>query len=216
MSPNLEKPVPVLSKPNVERLVDLVHKTKPQLVVEYGSGSSTLFFIKVLNDIGGARFVSEENVSNWFDFIGGFITKSFGGQLSRFIWKSTKYREFYKGGETPYTAIIDGGSRYSRWKEIVMAGPFWRLVSESGSRLSLNRHAANLIMLILNVLTFLIRIVGFFRHHDSILEADCKNVKLTYILLSPGMKDQFGESPFRAEYANAWKPYYTTHNLYYL
>jgi hypothetical protein len=44
MSPNLEKPVPVLSKRNVERLVDIIHDTKPQLVVEFGSGASALFF----------------------------------------------------------------------------------------------------------------------------------------------------------------------------
>jgi hypothetical protein len=88
-----------------------------------------------------------------------------------------------------------------------MAGPFWRLAPESGFRLSLSRYAANLIMPVLNIITFATRVFVFFRHFDATFIADCKNVKVTYLLSSPGMKDQFGESSFRKKYANAWKPY---------
>ncbi len=54
------------------------------------------FFVNVLNDIGAAGFVPVENVRDWFEFISGFIAKSFSGRLSKSIWNSTRYREFYK------------------------------------------------------------------------------------------------------------------------
>ena len=207
MNLSLETAVPVLSKRNVKKIVETIHSIKPSLLVEFGSGASTLYFIKVLNELSGSRFVSIENTPEWFEIIAGQLSKSFGVVIARSKWKNERYNKFYSGGGIPYTNIVDGASRYTRWKRIIMAGPFWRFVPSSGSRLSLNNAVAFLLMPVVNFLTHAFRLFGLFRHYDAVLETVCGNVKFNYLLLSPGIKDQFGESPFMKEHANAWKPY---------
>lgn len=53
--------VPVLSDLNVERIVEALEGTTPSLLVEYGSGASTVFFINKLKARKKLKMVSVEN-----------------------------------------------------------------------------------------------------------------------------------------------------------
>jgi hypothetical protein len=108
MNLSLETAVPVLSKRNVKKIVETIHSIKPSLLVEFGSGASTLYFIKVLNELSGSRFVSIENTPEWFEIIAGQLSKSFGVVIARSKWKNERYNKFYSGGG-------DSLHKYCRW-----------------------------------------------------------------------------------------------------
>lgn len=201
--------VPSLSGRNVDLIAAEIGR-KPSMIVEYGSGGSTLFFIKQLVGTYKVKFVSIENTSEWFCRVAKELQKLLGGgKVVKNYWPLSKYKSFLQGGFAPFTRIIDGYSRYASWAAIMKAGPFWRFEPASNSRFALNKNANVVMRPIFGQLTNLFRRLGLFRHYDACLNISENNVDLHYLLLSPGIKDQFGESPFRDDYADAWQAYLT-------
>ena len=57
--------VPVLSEKNVLFICDILENNEIDLIIEYGSGASTIFFVEKVKNTA-CKFVSVENKRNWF------------------------------------------------------------------------------------------------------------------------------------------------------
>jgi hypothetical protein len=79
-------------------------------------------------------------------------------------------------------------------------GPFFRFEIDSGSRL---QGKLGIFKPIFKLLNRLIRMHPKFANENSFWKTEIGNCKFFYELVSPGMKDQFGESPNRDEYIQA-------------
>ena len=154
-------------------------------------------------------FISLENTRSWFEKNKTQIRSSFSlnNQSERIsLWSRSDYNTFYKSALNPWTPIIDGSSRYNRWKRYMEVGPFYRFEKDSNSRFN-NIIPPKIYSLFR---PFIVSLVGGLRNfgilcHKRIEWIASISNKLTfkYYLVEPSMKDQFGESPNRDEYLNA-------------
>jgi hypothetical protein len=204
--------IPVLSKKNVDLINQLLEKDQPDLIVEFGSGGSTLFYLDFLNSKSiKTKFISVENTDYWFSSITDKVEEKYGkGRLTTERWSMQKYNEFFAGPKKPFTPIIEGTSRYDRWRRFRKLGPFYRLESSSGSKIAslLPKGAFNLVEPVIARFVKIARLTGLMRDYDARFELNCGNVDFIYLLRGPAIKDQFGESPFRDSYSDAWNEYF--------
>ncbi len=199
-------PVPFLSKKNVKFIENIINEKKIDFVTEYGSGNSTIYFIKNLK-IRKIKFVSIENDKFWFYENIKSITKIFNPNnvnLKKKFWTSKDYKMFYKTDRKPFTEIIDGKSRIKKIKNRLSLGPFYRFEKNSNSK-----FAGKLFIFYPIIKPLLILINSFlqklnkFNNEKSEWNCQIEKLDFKYNLVSPTMKDQFGESPNIDDYVNA-------------
>ena len=121
-------PVPILSKKNVNFIEKIINEKNIDIIIEYGSGSSTLYFIKNFKK-KKINFRSVENNKIWFYDKIKNISKIFAPKnyfLSKSYWNRKDYKNFYETSTQPFTKIINGKSRIKKIKDYVRLGPFYR------------------------------------------------------------------------------------------
>ena len=200
------KHIPTLSKKNVEFVNYIIEKENIDLLIEYGSGNSTLFFLNKLKT-KNLKFISIENTKFWFYENIKTIKKIFNpknSQLNRRYWTSDDYKGFLNTKTLPFTKIIDGRSKIEIWKRYMKLGPFYRFEKDSKSRL-----AGKLFFLLpffkpfFHILNNLLIKLNKFKNEKSEWKCNVENIYFNYKLISPSIKDQFGESPNINEYVDA-------------
>ena len=199
-------PVPILSKKNVRVIEKIINEKNIDFIIEYGSGYSTMYFIKNLKR-KKIKFISVENTKFWFYENMRIISKDFNTKncvLHKSYWSSKDYEKFYKTSTKPFTEIINGKSRIEKIKKIVKLGPFYRFEKDGNSKLS-GKLSIFLPMIkpIFILINSLLQKVNFFNNEKSEWKCQIDELDFTYKLISPSFKDQFGESPNKDEYANA-------------
>ena len=195
----LNFPIPYLSKKNVKFIENIILKERINLIIEYGSGTSTLYFIEKFKD-EKISFTSVENSKSWFYKNIKYLSiknKIISSDLRIKYWGEDEYLNFFKSPNKPYTPIIKGKIRLEKWERVMKLGPFFRFESDSGSRLSGKLTKFKKIFFVIN--NFL-RILPYFRYERTTWFCKLNRIKFNYELVSPGMKDQFGVSPNRYEY----------------
>lgn len=198
----IKQPVPVLSKKNVEFINRLITANNIDLIIEFGSGNSTIYFINKLQDTK-ITLLSVENTKYWFYRNISTITKKFKlvfTNINRKFWEATDYKKFYDNLHPPYTPIIKGRSRVEKWKRAMDMGPFFRFEKDSGSKFAGNFLSFRSYFILINKI---LRLLPRFRNERSTYQCKVNQLKFIYELVSPSMKDQFGESPNRDEYLDA-------------
>ena len=197
----MKKFQPTLSQKNVAFIDDILKDNNIDLIVEYGSGSSTLYFINQVKH-KKCKILSVEVAKRWFFFnikhIKSFFTVN-NSWLERKYWTRQQYKDFTSNHLKPYTPIIEGYSRYDLWTRTLQYGPFIRLHPAHSSKF---RFFWNILSPIFLIIAIFLRLFSHFAEEKS--KFSCKIEKMTfdYHLITPRMKDQFGESPTRQEYAN--------------
>jgi hypothetical protein len=191
---------PSLSADNVKIILDDIEKYQPSLVIEFGSGGSTQFFIQRLS---ACKYLAFENTRKWFFELTESIERIYGlGKLARNYWRADDYRKFLTARNEPYTPIPPEKSRYKNWTEVVRLHWFW-LVSPDCSATRFPKISRVLWMifrpLLIQAVKFL-RLLRIGRLYDALWVGCCNSVEVSLFLFPPAIKDQFGENPFRDKY----------------
>jgi hypothetical protein len=199
-------PVPILSKKNVEFINSIIDEKKIDFIIEYGSGYSTMYFIKNLKK-KKIKFISVENTKTFFYKNIKTLSKEFNPKnciLEKSYWNKEDYEKIYKTSLQPFTKIIDGTSRLEKIKAIVQLGFFYRFSESQNSRLSKILSPINPILrpiyILLNSLLLKLKI---FNNEKSKWQCQIDELDFIYKLVSPGVKDQFGECANRDDYVNS-------------
>ncbi len=194
--------IPVLSEKNLKKINEIISENSIDAIVEYGSGASTIYFIDHYKK-KNIKFISVENTKSWFyENIKTVSTKFMckNSSLKQRFWTSSEYQNFWSTQNQPYTRIQNGKSRVERWKRIMELGPFFRFESDSGSRF---QGKFNIFRPIFKLLNRLLRMLPKFSNENSSWKSEIESLKFFYELVSPSMKDQFGESPNRDVFVRA-------------
>ena len=197
-----KNPVPILSNRNLEKIEEIILKNNIETIIEFGSGDSTLYFLDKYKS-QKVKFISVENSKFYFYNNIKFIESNFQCKdvvLKRKFWKFRSYKNFFDSKFSPYTPIQIGVSRTERWKRQMELGPFFRFEHDSTSRMA---GKFKYLRSIFKLINYFLRIFPKYKNEKSRWECEIQNCKFIYHLISPGMKDQFGESPNREEYLNA-------------
>jgi hypothetical protein len=192
--------VPALSRKNVLFIEELIKQNKIQLIIEYGSGNSTLYFLEKLKAAPSLKFTSVENTKSWFYKNIKAISKNFSPSrpvLVRKYWEAERYKEFYKASFEPYTPIQEGASRVERWKRAMELGPFFRFERPK------SRLYEIIAKPVFKISNKFLRQFSKFKNERSSWKCRINKVDFSYQLVPPSMKDQFGESPNRDEFIQA-------------
>jgi len=196
-------PVPILSKKNVNTIEKIIDEKNIDTIIEYGSGYSTLYFIKNLKN-KKIKFISVENTKIWFYDNIKNITKKFNPKnctLHKYFWNSNDYKKFYNIKNEPFTKIIQGKSRIKKIIKLVKLGPFYRFENDGNSKYS--GRLSILLPLIRPIFIFinsLLQKFNKFNNEKSEWECQIDELDFSYKLISPSIKDQFAESPNRDDY----------------
>tara|TARA_Y100000590_G_C15659134_1_gene991858 strand:- start:241 stop:1167 length:927 start_codon:yes stop_codon:yes gene_type:complete len=196
-------PVPILSKKNVNFIEKIINEKNIDTIIEYGSGFSTLYFIKNLKN-KKIKFISVENTKIWFYDNIKNITKKFNPKnctLHKYFWNKKDYKKFYETKNEPFTKIVQGKSRIKKIKQLVKLGPFYRFEKDGNSRYS--GKLSILLPLIRPMFFFinsLLQKFNKFNNEKSEWKCQIDELEFTYKLISPSVKDQFAESPNRDDY----------------
>ena len=194
-------PVPILSSDNVKRIEEIISKYKIDAILEFGSGNSTLYFLKKYKS-QKIKFISVENSKSWFYKNIKLIKSSFQIKnviLNRKFWSFRNYKNFFDLNHSPYTPIQHGVSRVERWKRQMDLGPFFRFEPDSTSKMAGKFRTLKPFFKFIN---FFLRNIPKFNNETTEWRCKIQNCEFIYHLVSPGMKDQFGESPNRDIYLN--------------
>jgi len=190
MNPKIQ---PTLSQRNTLFIDNILQNNPIDLVIEYGSGLSTFYYINQLRN-RKCRFVSVENSKHWF-FNNIRLLKEYNvrdEKLERKFWAKRDYQTFLNGQREPYTPIVDGYSRYNLWVKKLQYGPFVRL-----------QRKLRFLSPVFKVVTLLLRRFPYYAEERSSFTCKIGEMDFGYELITPQMKDQYGESPTREEYAQA-------------
>ncbi len=196
-------PVPFLSKKNVIFIEKIINEKNIDTIIEYGSGSSTLYFIKNLKN-KKIKFISVENTKIWFYDNIKNITKKFNPKnctLHKYFWNSKDYKKFYETKNEPFTKIVQGKSKIKRIKLMLKLGPFYRFEKDSNSKYS--GRLSILLPLIRPMFIFINSLLQKFKkfnNEKSEWKCQINELEFTYKLIPPKGKDQFAESPNRDDY----------------
>jgi hypothetical protein len=198
-------PVPILSENNVKMICDEIDNTY-NYFVEYGLGSSTLYFIDSFQD-KSINIISIENDFSWFNtVIKQLVNKFKVHNISQMKHPFTIYQiiEFIIKLREPNTMIPDELSRRLKWKEQLLYGKLNRLSPHSNSKFSLHLLFWRIIKWPLIFLKFT-NYCFLRKNRPTVSEFRCKynNVKILLKNIPPKIKDQFGESPSMEKYINA-------------
>ena len=202
--------VPVLSKINTQFILNLIQDEAIDCIVEYGSGASTLFFLEHLRKTdSNCCFISIETSKIWYKYNQKQIRKAFPNITESekcSYWSQSDYKNFYSSPLSPWTKIVEGNSRYERWKRYMEVGPMWRFEKDSNSRLK-NLLPQSFYSFIRPAV---VRLISTMRNNKILCHqrrewraSITKKLEFKYCLVEPAMKDQFGESPNRDEYLNS-------------
>lgn len=176
-----EYPVPFMSDNIAEFISDRLGEF--DIVVEYGSGSSTRYFLRKLRETKrDCEFVSVEHSRAWFlDVIEGIMDDLRDVPVSERVfnlhpWGIQRIISYLKAESRSKLAIPPNLQRLPKSQQAL--GGFLHL-------LKLLLHKSN-------------------RPHDGLFSILVDNsVRFLYLLRAELMKDQFGESPFKMRYINA-------------
>jgi len=195
--------VPMLSKKNVNFIEKTINLKNIDTIIEYGSGSSTLYFIKKLKN-KKINFISVENAKFWFYDNIKNITKNFNPKnctLHKYFWNKKDYKKFYETKNEPFTKIIQGKSKIKKIKQQVKLGPFYIFEKDGNSKYS---GKLSFLMPIIRPMFFflnsLLQKFNKFNNEKSEWKCQIDQLEFTYKLISPSCKDQFAESPNREDY----------------
>ena len=195
-------PIPILSKKNVELIEKIIDEKNIDIIIEYGSGSSTLYFLKNLKE-KKIKFRSVENNKFYFyknikNILETFAPKSY--HLSKVYWNKKDFKNFYETSTQPFTKIIDGKSRINKIKNRLKLGPFYKYEEYSNTKLS---FIYNLIRPLLIFVNSIIQNLNKYNNEKSKWNAVIDKLEFTYKLVSPSGKDQFAENPNKDDYVEA-------------
>ena len=194
--------VPVLSDKNVTKIHEIICKNEIDAIVEYGSGASTIYFLDHFKE-KNVKFISVENTKFWFYKNIKTVTTKFLCRkilLKQNYWTNSDYQEFWSDQIQPYTRIQEGKPRVERWKRVMELGPFFRFEPDSGSKL---QGKLQIFRPIFKILNKFLRTLPRFANEKSTWKTNIENCTFFYELVSPEMKDQFGESPNRDAFVSA-------------
>jgi len=200
------KPVPALSEKNSRFVLQIIQKNKFDYIIEFGSGNSTLFFYKKLKELNRHTcFISHENSEKYYQKIKKEINKNLGPSSEEIKkWTIENYNKFYNSRRRPWVTIVEGKSRLQKWKNAIRLGPFWKILPESKSLLSLHPRIVWLFAPFLEAIVKTMRTFGYLCHADRYFHKKSNYIDFHYYNISPGIKDQFGESPTRQSYTCKW------------
>jgi len=194
--------VPVLPQKNVEKIESIISGNHIDTIIEYGSGNSTIYFIEKYKS-QNIKFISVENSKNWFYKHIKTIKSRFQcdkNSINRSFWSARDYELFYSAKQHPYTPIQEGKSRVEKWQRVMDLGPFFRFEPDSGSRL---QGKLKILRPVFKVINKLLRKLPRYCNENTQWKSKIQNCHFFYELVSPSMKDQFGESPNRDAYVRA-------------
>jgi hypothetical protein len=194
---------PTLSSDNVRVILDDLEKCPPDLILEFGAGGSTLFFLERLKKY--CRYKAFENTKQWFFKLAESLEAEYGaGQSQRVYWTSCDYKDFLAGGSKPYTPIVNGKSRYKNWQEAVQLYWFWLVAPDCHATRfpKVPRALWTILRPLLIQIISLLRTMGLARLYNATWVGRCGTADVELLLFPPAIKDQFGESPFRDRYLN--------------
>lgn len=202
-------PCPVLSDNNAQMILDEIRKGF-DYVVEYGMGASTFYFLKGTQD-HKTKFISVENNFDWFEICIREAKRQSGFQetsYTRRAWNLEEIRRFVNSRN--HTADVpESLKRFSRWRDSISLGPFFRLSPLSQSRFA--GKLGPLWPLARPLLALAAQVVyaikpgkrpqngewrGLIRERERERELILRNV-------GPSIKDQFGEAPNMMDYIDA-------------
>ncbi len=195
-------PIPTLSRKNVMFVEKIIDEKNIEIIIEYGSGSSTLYFIKNYKN-KKIKFRSVENNKIWFYQNIRSISKIFNPKnnvLNKVYWDKKDYKNFYKTTTQPFTKIIDGKSKINKIKNRLKLGPFYKCEGYSNSKLS---FIYTLIRPLLIFVSGFIQNFNKFNNEKSEWKSEIDQLEFTYKLISPSGKDQFAENPNKDDYVEA-------------
>ncbi len=195
-------PIPILSKKNVKLIEKIIDEKNIDTIIEYGSGSSTLYFIKNLKK-KKIKFRSVENNKWWFYENIKNISKTFTPKncvLNKNYWNKKDYKNFYETSTQPFTEITHKESKIKKIKDRLRLGIFSKYEKYSNSKLS---FIYNLIRPLLVFVNSFIQNLNKYNNEKSEWKSEIDELEFTYKLISPAGKDQFGENPNRDDYVDA-------------
>jgi len=198
-------PVPILSDNNVKMICDEIDNTYKYLV-EYGLGSSTLYFIDSFQK-KKINIISIENDFTWFSsVISNFLKKQKVDKISQMNYPFTIYQiiRFILKLKKKNNKIPEELSRRFDWKEVLLYGKFKKFSPNSKSKFSLHPFYWKIIKWPLILFKFAHYCI-FRKKRPTLSEFSCEynNTKIFFKNIPPKLKDQFGESPSMRKYINA-------------
>ena len=199
-------PVPILSKKNVRFIEKIINEKNIDSIIEYGSGLSTLYFIKNLKN-KKIKFTSVENTKIWFYKNIKNITKTFTPTnciLNKSSWSGNDYKKFYKTTVEPFGEISKEKSKYKKIIKLLKLGPFYRFEKDGNSKYSGKLFI--LLPIIRPLFIFinsLLQKLNKFNNEKSEWKCQIDELDFTYKLICPTFKDQFAESPNRDDFVYA-------------
>ena len=202
----IKVPCPSLSKKNVDFINRIIESKKITTIIEYGSGNSTLYFIEKYKK-KKLKLISIENTKKFFYKNIKILKNKYlckNEFLKRKFWKSNDYKNFLQDKTNPYTAIntfkslFASNSRLPKIKVFLDVGVLRLLEKYLGTKIFL------FIYPILKKLNSILRIFKKFKFENSSWNCTIENLKFEYKLVSPSVKDQFGEMPNREDYFKAY------------
>jgi hypothetical protein len=181
----VNQPVPQLSGNLSEFILKKMLETEYDVIVEYGSGNSTRFFLRHLVDMQKeCLFITVEYNNSWFlhiiqaiksDFISAIMSEE---KLELMPWAYSKCKAYLRGGNGTSLDLPDYLRRLPAAKK-AFGGSF-------------------------NVKMILYRFKKNSRPLDGCYFVTIGNcIKFLAFLRSEFMKDQYGESPIKKEYIDA-------------
>lgn len=209
VSDDLEKyfkdPCPILSDNNSQMIFDEIGKGY-DYVVEYGMGSSTLYFLNACEDFK-TTFISVENNFNWFELCIEQTKKQTAFKEIAYEekpWSMSDFNAFINWqGEA--ADIPEKFCRIHRWKDSLALGPFFRFSPEAKSRFS--GRLGPLWPISKPLLKFAAKAYFAFcvraRPYTGEWCGKKENLELILRNVGPSIKDQFGEAPNMMDYINA-------------
>ena len=200
-----DSPVPILSDNNVDFVCNEIDDSYDYFI-EYGLGSSTLYFIDKFSNYK-LKIISVENSIDWFSNTIKYLKAKFTvkNSITKIIYfKIEEIYRFTRALDVENLAIPFALSRRKKWKEALLLGPLYRFSPKSNSKFSGIIPFWPLSRLLLRIFTFPLYL--FFQHlRPARGEFKCGvgNISIVCRNVPPTMKDQYGESPSKNEYIDA-------------
>ena len=199
------KPAPILSDNNVKMVCDEIDLSYDYFV-EYGMGSSTLYFIESFENLD-ISIISIETDYSWFKRVIKFLKKKnniYNISENEHAFTLSQIISFINDLRKPSLNIPSYLSRRSRWKTILLYGKFMKFHPEPKKKYSFNPFFWNMFKSLFLLLNFSLYVFRS-KMRPRYGELNCKYNEMKIILknIPPSLKDQFGESPMMEDYINA-------------
>jgi hypothetical protein len=196
---------PFLSDNNVEFICKEIDESYDYFI-EYGLGSSTLYFIEKFKH-HNLTLISVENTFPWFCKVvkylkDKFVVNDVFEKVNPF--SISEILQFLSQLEIANPEVPVKLSRRISWKENLLLGEFRRLLPDSPSKFSGLIPFWSFFRPFFIILNFVVYIFfRRFRPQRALFTGRVDSIKLVLRNVPPSMKDQYGESPSKDEYINA-------------